>query len=180
MAVDVTGSRLDDRPPAAARLVAAVRRILGASPLCAISTTSRDGRAHVNTAYFAWTDDLGLTFLSHPSSLHCRNLRSRPSMAIAVFESKQQWGGRDRGLQLFGTCRETRGGASAAAEEVYGRRFKAYWDWKADSPEEVSELRFYQFTTRRLKLFDERSFPRTPWTTMSVARGPHGSRPGRG
>lgn len=168
VAVDVTGQRLDDSPPPAERLVQAARRILRAAPLCAFSTVAAGARAHVNTAYFAWSDDLEVFFLSHPESLHCRNVRQRKTMAIAVFETGQEWGGRDRGLQLFGTCMETRGARGAEAERAYGGRFKAYWKWKAGAEDELSELRFYRFTARHLKVFDERSFPRTPWVTARV------------
>lgn len=62
-------------------------------------------RAHVNTACFCYSDDLELYFLSHSHSLHCRNLKARPTMALAVFEPAQRWGERDRGLHLVGACR---------------------------------------------------------------------------
>jgi hypothetical protein len=41
----------------ATRIVALARDLLEASPLCAIATVASRDRAHVNTAYFAWSTD---------------------------------------------------------------------------------------------------------------------------
>ena len=55
-----------NRPVAAARMAAAARRLLDASMLCAIATVTPSGRAYVNTAYFAWTRDYEIDWLSAP------------------------------------------------------------------------------------------------------------------
>src|SRR5688572_30501508 len=47
----------------ASRLRALARRLLGASTLCAIATVAPGGRAHVNTAYFAWSDDYEIVWI---------------------------------------------------------------------------------------------------------------------
>ena len=52
------------RPISPRRLEALAHSLLKASTLCAISTVSPGGRAHVNTAYFAWDDDLSIVWLS--------------------------------------------------------------------------------------------------------------------
>jgi len=95
--------------PSASRLAAIARRLLEASTLCAIATVSPGGRAHVNTAYFAWGPDFDVVWLSAPEARHSRNVRANPSAAVAVFRSTQRWGGSDRGIQLFGRARELRG-----------------------------------------------------------------------
>ena len=136
---------------------ATLLRILGDNVLCAIATVSTRGRPHVSTAYFCISPTLELYFLSHPRSLHCRNLAARPAAAIAVFSSSQGWGGHDRGLQLFGTCGLAAGLRASEAERLYGARFPSFAAWRSGlSPGEVaSEYRFYRFVTRRLKLLDE-------------------------
>src|SRR5918995_1160531 len=113
---DIAGDRTDPKRLTAARVRRTMFRILKKNALCAIATVAASGRAHVNTAYFAYSDALELYFLSHPNSRHCRNLKTRSSTAIAVFDSRQTWGELDRGLQLFGTCREMRGVAARTAE----------------------------------------------------------------
>jgi hypothetical protein len=87
------------------RVRQAVFRVLKSNVLGAMATVAPDGRAHIHTCYFSYTQALELFFLSHPRSQHCRNLLANPSTAVAVFSSSQQWTGPDRGLQLFGNMR---------------------------------------------------------------------------
>ena len=140
------------RPIAAARITAAARRLLDASTLCAIATVSSAGRAHVNTAYFAWSPELDLVWLSDPHARHSRNVQANSSVAIAVFDSNQVWGKPDRGIQLFGSARELPPKAAHEAERIYAERFPECG--QADF--ELYNL--YRFRPRRLKLFDERAF----------------------
>lgn len=167
---DVTGEPVPSRRLTAQRVSRAIARIFNDTDLCAIATIGTDGRAHVNTAYFAWSPRLALYFLSHPNARHCGSLRANPSAAIAVFDSSQQWGGLDRGLQLFGTCRETRGAAAREAAQVYSRRFKPYAAWTRDlaADDAAPEYRFYRFSTNHLKLFDEREFGSAIFVTATV------------
>jgi uncharacterized protein len=159
MPVERGGERI-----AAVRLKAIARRLLSASTLCAISTVASDGRAHINTAYFAWSSAFEIVWLSAPEARHSRNIRRRPSVAIAVYDSAQKWGGSDRGLQLFGTAHEVTGRASRDAEHLYRRRFKAY------AGEELSAYRLYRFRPRTLKLFHERELGGGMFVTAKVTR----------
>ena len=169
---DIAGERTYPKRLTAARVQRTMRHILKKNALCAIATVAAHGRAHVNTAYFAYSDALDLYFLSHPSSRHCRNLESNPTMAIAVFDSGQTWGELDRGLQLFGTCREARGVAARSAERMYARRFKPFASWKAELDAKNAEwdYRFYRFVARRVKVFDEREFGGALFVTADIAR----------
>lgn len=132
-----------------ARLRSLLASLLDASQLCAIATVARV-RAHVNTAYFAWSDDFRLVWLSEPAATHSRNLRRNGSAAVAVFDSRQVWGEPDRGLQLFGTARELDGRAADRGRELYARRFRDY------AAAEFEAYRCYELRPRRAKLFDER------------------------
>src|SRR3990172_9177101 len=93
------------RPVGQARLRAVASALLDASTLCAIATVRNSG-GHINTAYFAWTPQFRLVWLSHPQAKHSQNIRANSSVAIAVFDSNQAWGKRDRGIQLFGAASE--------------------------------------------------------------------------
>jgi uncharacterized protein len=150
--------------PSSSRLLGIARRLLDASKLCAIGTVSPGGRAHINTAYFAWGTNFEIVWLSAPDARHSRNVRANPSAAVAVFRSTQTWGGSDQGIQLFGRARELRGRAALEAERLYAERFRAY---KADLP----AFRFYRLATRRMKLFDERVLGGGTFVTVSVQRG---------
>jgi uncharacterized protein YhbP (UPF0306 family) len=151
------------------RVRASAMRILAQNALCALSTVSPGGRPHVNTAYFCSSDELELFFLSHPASQHCRNLAANGSAAIAVYDSRQKWGGPDRGLQLFGTCARARGSRAA---RLYAVRFPAYARWLADRRvrEPESAYRFFRFVCTGLKLLDERGLGEARFFVANVAR----------
>jgi uncharacterized protein YhbP (UPF0306 family) len=144
------------------RLASAARRLVDASPLCAIATVSPGGRAHVNTAYFAWDDALAIVWLSAPEARHSRNVRERPSTAIAVFDSHQKWGGLDHGIQLFGSARELRGAAAREADRLYRHRFREA------AAADLETYRYYRLRPRSLKLFDEHEFGGGTFVTARV------------
>jgi uncharacterized protein YhbP (UPF0306 family) len=149
---------------AAARIAATARQLLTASTLCTIATVTSRGRAHINTAYFAWSRDFDIVWLSEPRASHSRNLRANTSAAIAVYDSSQTWGKPDRGIQLFGSAREARGADAEAARTLYAKRFPEF----ADS--DLSAYRFYLFRPHRLKLFDERALGTGTFITARVGR----------
>lgn len=150
--------------PPASRLAAIARRLLDASTLCAIATVSAAGRAHVNTAYFAWGREFEIVWLSAPEARHSRNVRANPTVAVPV-RSTQRWGGNDRGIQLFGRARELRGRSAREAERLYAKRFRAYGG-------DLPAYRFYRLRTARMKLFDERVLG--GGTFVTVRMGPKG------
>src|SRR5213082_1672402 len=137
------------------------RRLMNASPLCALATVSPGGRAHINHMYFAWSDRYEVVWISDPESLHSRNLARNSSAAVTIYASKQVWGKPDRGIQLFGTAGVA---ASKQAARAYAGRFK---DFDADS----NELPYYRFRPRTVKLFDERSLAPGMLVTARVNAG---------
>jgi uncharacterized protein YhbP (UPF0306 family) len=177
-AKDASGARVKARRLSAARVERTLFRILKKNPLCGFATVTPDGRAHVNTAYFAYSRSLEIYFLSHPDSLHCRNVTANPTMAIAVFESAQTWGALDRGLQLFGTCREARGAVARQAHRAYAARFKPYAQWIAEleADDTAHEYRFYRFVASRVKVFDEREFGGAVFVTARISRNAKSAR----
>lgn len=151
------------RPMAAARMATVARRLLDASTLCAIATIGPGSRAHVNTAYFAWSPNFDLVWLSEPNARHSRNIRANGAVAIAVYDPTQIWGKPDRGIQLFGTAREVADADAQRCEALYAGRFYDY------RQEDLSAYRFYRFRPRRLKLFDERALGGPVFVTARVA-----------
>ena len=161
----------------AERIERSVSRILRDNVLCSISTVAPENRAHINTAYFAFSPDLVLYFLSDPASRHCRNLQRNPSMAMTVFDSTQTWGGRDRGLQLFGSCRRTVGARTMEAERVYAKRFRAYAMWMQGTDRverrQAARLRsygFFRFAPSKVKVFDEQELGAGVFVVARVRR----------
>jgi uncharacterized protein YhbP (UPF0306 family) len=151
------------RPVAPARMERVAHELLDASTLCAVATVGPGGRAHVNTAYFAWSHELEVVWLSEPRATHSRNVRANPSVAIAVYESDQSWGEPDRGIQLFGRAHEATRAGAAHAESLYAGRFAEH------AGIELRAYRFYVFRARRVKLFDERTLGAGAFVTADVA-----------
>jgi uncharacterized protein YhbP (UPF0306 family) len=152
------------RPVSRARIVSVARGLLDASALCAIATVSPGGRAHINTAYFSWTPEFRLVWLSEPRARHSLNLRTNPEAAIAVYDSGQAWGEADRGIQLFGRAGDLAGSMVGEAERIYSLRFPA------SAGTDLSAYHLYAFRARRLKLFDERVLGAGVFVTASIDR----------
>lgn len=147
-------------------------RILENNVLCSMATVIEDNRAHINTAYFCYSDELEVYFLSHPGSLHCRNLSKNPSMGIAIFSWSQRWAGPDRGLQLIGACPQARGQQATRAERLYAKRFRSYARWRSSlkRTDAAREYRFYRFVCGRLKILDEAEFGDAVFVSATVRR----------
>lgn len=169
---DVTGRSLDRAALELDVVRASLFSILESNALCSIATVTLEGMPHINTAYFSYSDTLELYFLSHPRSLHCRNLVANESMAMTVFSSAQRWTDPGQGVQLFGVCNEANGALADEAERCYGDRFHDYWNWKralADS-DRAREYRFYLFRVDRVKILDERVFGDAVFVRVSFSR----------
>ena len=154
-----------------------VLRMLRESRLCSMATIGARNLAHINTAYFCFSPQFELFFLSDPSSHHCRNLGRNPSMAMTVFRSSQVWGGPDRGLQLFGDCRETEGPTASRAARMYGMRFPRYAKiikgTTASQRRQAAQLRsyrFYRFVPDRMKILDEAAFGGSRFVSIVVPK----------
>jgi uncharacterized protein len=154
MGIEVVHGALTNR-----RVRASLLRLLRENVLASFATVDARGRAHINTAYFAWSKDWNLFFYSYPDSCHCFNLRRNASMAVAIFDSRQRWGRPDRGVQLFGTASEARGKWRNAATRIYAQRFPGFEKWRGDEVHNEGRfvLRPYRFRPSRAKVFDEPS-----------------------
>lgn len=132
-----------------------------------MATVGTHNRAHINTAYFCYSDldNLEIYFLSDPKSTHAMNLSKNPSIAMAVFRTSQDWGGSDRGMQLFGTCAETQDRLAVKAERLYRNRFTLYARWMVSNRKNEKRLarqlrsyRFYRFLPNKVKVLDAKEF----------------------
>jgi uncharacterized protein YhbP (UPF0306 family) len=150
------------RPVARHRIERAAFELLDASALCAVSTVSPRGTAHVSPVYFAWNREFEIFWLSAANARHSQNIHARPSAAIAVYDSSQVWGRPDRGIQLFGSARRLAAAEAARAEALYAARFERY------APPELRAYRFYGFRPTRLKVFDEAAFGSGVFVTALV------------
>jgi uncharacterized protein YhbP (UPF0306 family) len=150
------------RPVARHRIERAAFDLLDASALCAVSTVSPRAAAHVATVYFAWNREFEVFWLSAVDARHSCNVHSRPSVAIAVYDSGQAWGRPDRGIQLFGLARRLAAVEAVRAESFYAARFERH------ASADLGAYRFYGFRAERLKVFDESVFGSGTFVTARV------------
>jgi hypothetical protein len=158
------------------RLSAAVARILGANLLCSMATRGESGMPHMNTAFFCFSPDLILYFLSLPDSLHSHNLRHVPHMAVGVFDSRQHWGDPLAGLQFLGTGAPAGLPAVREAQELYGARFPRYREqvagsWSGHARHSLLQrLQFYGFRPDRVHILDECEFGEDVFISARIVR----------
>jgi hypothetical protein len=158
------------------RIQASLVRLLAGNQLCSMASRSEAGATHISTAYYSYSPDLVLHFLSHPDSVHCHNLARFPQSAAAVFDSHQPWGAPHAGVQLFGTVAATPAAQLAAVETEYSSRFPRYATRARRSAGPAPEsrifaaLRFYSFTPERVQLLDEWEFGEEVFITASLLR----------
>ena len=140
-----------------------------------MATRSVAGVVDINAAFYCFSPELELYFLSNPSSAHCRNLAHVPQMAVAVFDSRQGWGRVRAGLQLYGEGGAVVPGHAERAGAAYAARFPRYFDLvlRAGEASDVSSpgfgaLRFYQFVPKRVKILDEQEFGEEVYVTAAV------------
>lgn len=165
MGIEVVQGTLANR-----RVRGSLLRLFRENVLASFATVDARGRAHINTAYFAWSNDWNLFFYSYPDALHCRNLERRSSMAVTVFDSHQRWGHPDRGVQLFGTGSEAIGKWARVAWTAYSSRFPGAEEWRAQSErgEGSFRLRPYRFRPARAKILDERALGTGRFVEISI------------
>jgi len=151
-----------------------VASILEATKLCSMAT-SNGTVPYINTAYFAYTNDLKIYFLSQPTLQHSLNLANNPAISLTVFDSSQPFASHLQGLQIFGECILTARQIERFAFDLYTKRFPKLLG-KVPSFEDyergVIKSRFYEINTHSIKIFDEPRFGKDVWITAIVGNRP--------
>lgn len=156
----------------AAKVTASVIRVLRTNILLSMATVDRRRSAHVNTAYFCYTDALDIYFVSAANSRHAQNVLKMPRVGSVVFDSRQRWNADHSGLQLFGRCREATPAEALGALRAYTARFPASRPYLSSVRTEQNRatFRFYLFRPTRLKLLDEGIFGEETFIAAKILR----------
>lgn len=141
-------------------LVDSVHGILDSNTLMALATVSDDGESHVNTAFFCFDDTMRLYFLSSRQACHSHNIQTHGSVAVAVYDSHQQFMSAKRGLQIFGTARAASLRESGEAVQLFLRRFPEFVHVLRPAGLAKAALDFQVFVIRptHVKVLDEARF----------------------
>ena len=150
-----------------------VQRILDEVTLCTMSTVNQDGTAHVNTAFFCADSEWRMFFVSSENAKHSRNINERSSVAVAVFDSNQDWDDWKTGLQLFGTCAVARGRDAVLGAKLYEKRFPAFAKWLHTLGQAVRHSGvppFFMFIPESLKVLHEEVLGEETFVTITLLR----------
>jgi hypothetical protein len=139
-----------------------------------MATRSEAGVLDINAAFYSFSAELELYFLSNPASAHCRNLVHVGQLAVTVFDSHQEWGLPHAGLQLQGSGGPVPPEHGERARASYAARFPRYFDFvlrAGEAPEAVTgfaSLRFYRFLPTRVKILDEQEFGEEVYISANI------------
>lgn len=134
--------------------------ILHSNILCSIAT-SRSGESYIHTAYYCFNNQMEFYFISDPATQHSKNINENPSVAIAVYDSRQPWDNNKRGLQIFGRCRAATGKKLVEGTMLYLQRFTGLKQWIQHPDDFIRgaiNSQLYVITSHSVKLFDEDNF----------------------
>ena len=138
----------------------AIGSVLQANILMSIAS-QKEGQSYINTAYFAFNDKLDIFFLSNPESQHGANIAATPSVALSIFDSRQEWDQSKKGLQLFGACRPAHGFEVLHGGRLYAGRFASFGKVIGHLPDllsNASRFKVYVVDVKTLKYLDEERF----------------------
>lgn len=148
-----------------------IETILDSNTLSAMST-SMNGSSYVHTAYFVYSENLDLYFISQPTDQHIKNIENNPSIAVAIWIDSGIWGENLQGIQIFGECKQVKPGIELVkAMKLFMGRFKAF-SGIIKNPGEFSEnvsSRMYVIRPKSIKLLDEPSYGRRNYLQIDVA-----------
>lgn len=147
--------------------------ILRSTTLFSVATVKAGNISHIHTAFFCYSPNLNLYFLTPPTTQHSRNVEKNPSIAVSIFDSHQKPSDKKRGLQILGNCRLAIGKDFSEGIVLYSKRFN--WTRVIESPQDLIkagfESKLYVIKPSSIKIFDEVIFGEEKWVTVNVKGG---------
>lgn len=130
--------------------------ILDKNRILTLSTFDRRGNQPCScSAHYAFDDQLNLYIWTNPESLHGRNMRKNPKVAINIADSSQAWSTLVRGVQMFGTADRVKESELEKAGSLYLKRFPAASGFAGGNfNSKKSGLRMFKIKTKKIKLLD--------------------------
>jgi len=142
------------------KLNESINRILSNNKLGTFATINNN-ESYINTAYYCFNSKMDLYFISDPVTQHAQNIKTNPSMAIAINKSDQSWDNAKCGLQLFGKCEQAKGLTLIEGTALYLKRFVGLKQWITNADDFIKgaiNSQMYIFKVSKIKLFDEETF----------------------
>lgn len=150
-----------------------IRYILESNELCSLATVTPQednaSQAHIATAFYVFDEDFQIYVFTPPETDHGKNLEENNSIALAIYDSNQEWTDKKQGLQIFGTAAQIQRDNVERVFDLYKSRYPGVKQF-AESSEEVYDLdsRFFEISPHRIKIFDEPTFGTEVWVNVAV------------
>lgn len=140
--------------------------------MATVDSSDNSPTSWINTAFFAYTDQMILYILTSPNSIHGKNLQHNDSIAVAVFDSLQQPGNPRQGVQLKGTARRiTEKNDEVTALNVWWTRMMNKGSFEEFAKKyESFDSKMHSITLDHVKVFDEPTFGEEVWVTAEITR----------
>lgn len=115
----------------------------------------------IASVYYSFDTDLNLYFLSSPKTIHCKQIKENPKVAVAITNSNQSLTGKKKGLQLFGTAHQISDVAKIKhALDLWKQHLKV--ENKDLSYENMAKKvitsKMYKITPKKIKFFNQELF----------------------
>ena len=153
-------------------LLRSITHILESNTLLAMSSLS-GLNSYINTAYYAYNNNLELFILTEQSTIHGQNIEQNPSIAAAIWMDSGKYGENLQGLQLFGVCEKVSTLKLFDALKQYNNRFPTFAQiikHPEDFAKGVVKSRLYILKIDKIKLLDEPAFGRRNYISLTIGK----------
>lgn len=154
------------------KLNKSISSILDLNTLLSMATIKDKNESYINTVYYAYNDKLNFYYLSPPDTQHSKNLEKNSSVAVSIFDSRQNPPTiNKRGLQIFGDCKLAKGIDLIDGFKQYSIRYSSilkYIKKPGDLLKKIIHSKLYFFKPASIKIFDEVTFGTEQWVTVSI------------
>ncbi len=146
--------------------------IMENNKLLSMATVTQERKAHINTAYYAYENNLKLYIITDPKSNHSKNVKQNESVSVSIFNSHLQfWEDDMQGLQLFGKCYKTPKLELLKGTWCFIKRFPVFKEL-VTRPEDFAKkavtVKLYTIEVLKIKLFDEERFGEENFITLEI------------
>jgi uncharacterized protein YhbP (UPF0306 family) len=148
-------------------------KIIENNKLLSMATVTQECKAHINTAYYAYDNNLKLYIITDPKSNHSNNVKQNESVSVSIFNSHLQFLKDDmQGIQLFGKCYKTPKLKFPKGTSCFIKRFPVF-KGLVTNPEDFAKkaatVKLYTIEVLKIKLFDEERFGKENFIALEVS-----------
>lgn len=154
------------------KIVQSIISILENNTLLTLSTfDEKNNQPCCSTAYYVFDNKLNLYLWTSPNTLHSKNIKRNPKVAVNIFDSTQKWGTLLKGLQIFGKAKVVDKKELLIGGVLYMKRFPSVVKFVKkilDFHSLKLESKMYKIEMNRIKVFDEETFGKEEFREITI------------